>query len=102
MQQHTFKKKALSRFPWVRLFCSTPPGSYCYVITNPVLHTGLLKFDYSVVLEQRSCSILIAMYKMHGQLIIVSVTTATQSNLKNLGSPTETVTEPKRRIQANR
>jgi len=34
------------------------------------------------------------MYEMHGQLIIVSVTTATQSNLKNLGSPTETVTEP--------
>ena len=27
------------------------------------------------VLEQRSCSILIAMYEMHGQLIIISVTT---------------------------
>jgi hypothetical protein len=47
-----------------------------------------------VVLEQLSCSILIAMYEMHGQLIIVSATTATQSNLKNLGSPTQSVTEP--------
>jgi len=30
---------------------------------------GLLKFDYSVVLEQRSCSILIAMHEMHGYFI---------------------------------
>ena len=36
---------------------------------------GLLKFDYSVVLELRSCSILIAMHEMHGQLIITNVTT---------------------------
>ena len=36
-------------FVWVRLFCSTPLGSYCFVITNPALHTGLLKFDYFVV-----------------------------------------------------
>ena len=27
------------------------------------------------VLEQQSCSILIAMYEMHGQLIIINVTT---------------------------
>ena len=55
---------------WVTLFCSTQllkeikllilnvtcfrlvAGSYGFVITNPALHTGLLKFDYSVVLEQ--------------------------------------------------
>jgi len=34
------------------------------------------------------------MYEMHGQLIIISVTTATQLNLKNFGSPMETVTKP--------
>ena len=37
----------------VKIIYSTPPESYCFVVTNPVLHTGLLKFDYSVVLEQR-------------------------------------------------
>jgi hypothetical protein len=46
-------KKALSRFVWVSLFCSTPPESYCFIITNPALYAGLLKFDYSVVLELR-------------------------------------------------
>jgi hypothetical protein len=40
----------------------------------------------SEVLERRSCSILITMYEMHGQLIIISVTTATQLNLKYFGS----------------
>ena len=78
----------LSVFSWVRSFCSTQllketrllilnvtcfrlvAGSYCFVITNPALHTGLLKFDYFVVLEQQSCSMLIAMYEMHGKLII--------------------------------
>jgi len=35
----------------VKVFCSTPPESHWFIITNPVLHTGLLKFDYSVVLE---------------------------------------------------
>jgi len=62
---------APSRFVWVPLFCSTPPESYFCIISNPALHTGLLKFDYSVVLELRSCSILIAMYEMHGYLIII-------------------------------
>ena len=96
---------ALSRFVWVRLFCSTPSGSYCFVITNPALHAGLLKFDYFVVLELRSCSMLIAMYEMHGQLIIISVTTPPSLcfqkskvvaglNLKYFGSTTQTVTEP--------
>jgi len=44
----------------------TPSGSYCFVITNPALHAGLLKFDYFhaspsamqdtvVVLELRPC-----------------------------------------------
>jgi len=47
-------------------------GSYCLVISNPALHTGLLKFDYSVVLERQSCSTLIAMYEMHGNLIIIN------------------------------
>ena len=72
----------------------TQSGLYCYIITNPALHTGLLKFDYSVVLEQQSCSTLMAIYEMNGRLNIIRVTTATQSNLKNLGAPTETVTEP--------
>jgi len=58
--------KALSQFAWVTLFCSTPSESYFFIIPNPVLHTGLLKFDYFhaspsamqdtvVVLEQRRC-----------------------------------------------
>jgi len=44
----------------------TQSGLYCYIITNPALHTGLLKFDYFhaspsamqdtvVVLEQQRC-----------------------------------------------
>ena len=56
------------------------------------------------VLEQRSCSTLITMYEMHGQLIIINERprrhfrrkqkVVAGSNLIFLGSPTETVTEP--------
>jgi len=41
------------------------------------------------------------MYKIHGQLIIICVTTATQLNLKYFGSSTQTVTEPELTICVN-
>jgi len=67
----------LSQNEWVIYICSTPSGSYCVIITNPALHTWLIKLDYFhaspsamqdtvVVLELRSCSMLIAMYEIHG------------------------------------